>query len=137
MTSDGEVVFGEIAARPPGAHTVDLMNFGCDISTYDGYGEAEVRGTFSQPVERKYNSINIFKRAQGQGRIRQIAGLDALFQRFGDAIINVNLLPVGAPRRDWVLTLISDGYVTVRHPDKDTLFGIADAVGTDLNLYAG
>src|SRR5207237_9593450 len=25
--SDGEVVFGEIAPRPPGAHTTDLMNY--------------------------------------------------------------------------------------------------------------
>jgi hypothetical protein len=135
--SDGEVVFGEIGARPPGARTVDLMNYNADIDLFAGYGEAEVLGTFSQTVERKYYVANIFKRAQGQGRIRAIAGLDSLRQRFGDAIVNVDLLPVGAPRRDWILTLISDGYVTVRHPDKDTLFGIADAVGTDLNLYAG
>jgi carbamoylphosphate synthase large subunit len=135
--SDGEVVFGEIGARPPGARTVDLMNYNADIDLFAGYGEAEVSGTLSQPIERKYYVANIFKRAQGQGRIRAIAGLDSLRQRFGDAIVNVDLLPVGAPRRDWVLTLISDGYVTVRHPDKDTLFGIADAVGTDLNLYAG
>ena len=53
----------------------------------------------------------------------------AAAQRFGDAIVNVDLLPVGAPRRDWILTLISDGYVTVRHPDKDTLSAMADAVG--------
>jgi hypothetical protein len=135
--SDGEVVFGEIGARPPGARTVDLMNYNADIDLFAGYAEAELNGTFSQPVERKYYVANIFKRAQGQGRIREIAGLDSLFRRFGDAIINVNLLPVGAPRRDWVLTLISDGYVTVRHPDKETLFAIADAVGTDLQLYAG
>ena len=29
--SDGEVVFGEIGARPPGAHQVDQMNFACDF----------------------------------------------------------------------------------------------------------
>jgi hypothetical protein len=51
-------------------------------------------------------------------------------------VVNVDLLPVGAPRRDWVLTLISDGYLTVRHPDKDQLFAIADWVGTDVRLYA-
>jgi hypothetical protein len=134
---DGEVVFGEIGARPPGARTVDLMNFNGDLDLFDGYGEAEVSGTFSQPVERKYYVANVFKRAQGQGRIRHVAGLEELRRRFGSAIVNVDLLPVGAPRRDWVLTLISDGYVTVRHPDKDTLWAMADAVGTDLQLYAG
>ena len=66
----------------------------------------------------------------------RIDGLDSLYQRFGPAVVNVDLLPVGASRRDWVLTLISDGYVTVRHPDKQQLFDIADAVGTDLRLYA-
>jgi hypothetical protein len=135
--SDGEVVFGEIGARPPGARTVDLMNFNADIDLFAGYAEAELQGTFSQPVERKYYVANVFKRAQGQGRIHHIAGLDELRRRFGPAIVNVDLLPVGAMRRDWVLTLISDGYVTVRHPDKDTLFAMADAVGTDLQLYAG
>ena len=135
--SNGEVVFGEIGARPPGARTVDLMNYNGDLDLFAGYGEAEIQGTLSQPIERKYYVANIFKRAQGQGRIRHIEGLDELRRRFGPAIVNVDLLPIGAPRRDWVLTLISDGYVTVRHPDKDTLFAIADAVGTDLQLYAG
>jgi len=134
--ADGEVVFGEIAARPPGARTVDLMNFGSDIDCFDGYGEAEVKGTFSQTVERKYNSINIFKRAQGQGRIYRIDGLDEIRRRFGDAIVNVDLLPVGAERRNWIQTLISDGYITLRHPDLETAQQMADIVGTDVQLYA-
>jgi hypothetical protein len=134
--ADGEVVFGEIGARPPGARTVDLMNFNSDIDLYRGYGEAEVHGTFSEEVTRRYHAANIFKRAQGQGRISHVEGLDTLRHRFGDALVNVDLLPVGAPRRDWVLTLISDGYVTVRHPDFETLCAMADQVGTDLRLYA-
>jgi len=133
---DGEVVFGEIAARPPGAHTVDLMNFGCDFSAYDGYGEAEIKGTFSQDVQRKYNSVNIFKRAEGQGRITRIEGLEELKRRFGDAIVVVDLLRVGEERRNWILTLVSDGYVCLRHPDLQTAMDMADAVGTDLRLYA-
>jgi len=134
--SDGEVVFGEIAVRPPGARTVDLMNYVSDIDLYMGYAEAELTGTFSIDVKRKYNAINIFKRAQGQGTIRRITGLEQLMQRFGEHIVNVDLLPVGATRRDWILTLISDGYVTVRHPDFEQACMIADAIGTDLQLYA-
>ncbi len=94
-------------------------------------------GTLSQPIERKYNVVNIFKRAQGQGRIQRIEGLDRILTDFGDSIVNVDLLPVGAPRRDWILTLLSDGYVTLRHPDLDTAQRMADVVGTDLQLYAG
>ena len=134
--SDGEVVFGEIAARPAGARTVDLMNYNSDIDLFAGYAEAELSGTFSQAATRDYYVANVFKRAQGQGRIVRVEGVEELRRRFGDAVVNVALLPVGAPRRDWVLTLISDGYVTVRHPDKEQLFEIADLVGTDVRLYA-
>jgi len=134
--SDGEVVFGEIAVRPPGARTVDLMNYVSDVDLYMGYAEAELKGTFSIDVTRKYNAINIFKRAQGQGTIRRVTGLEQLVQRFGEHIVNIDLQPVGAQRRDWVLTLISDGYLTIRHPDFEQACLIADAVGTDLQLYA-
>jgi hypothetical protein len=135
-TNKGEVVFGEIACRPPGAHTVDLMNYVADIDLFHGYAEAELHGRFSTDVQRKYTSANIFKRAQGRGRITRITGLESLLNRFGEHIVNVDLLPVGAMRRDWILTLISDGFVTVRHPDFQACMEIADAVGTDLQMYA-
>jgi ATP-grasp domain-containing protein len=135
-TPRNEVVFGEIAARPPGAQTVDLMNYVGDVDLFVGYAEAELHGTFSCSLARKYNVANIFKRAQGQGRITRIEGLQSILNRFGEHIVHLDLLPVGAPRRNWVQTLVSDGYVVVRHPDLQACMDIADAVGTDLQLHA-
>jgi len=135
-TPRGEAIFGEIAARPAGARTVDLMNFVGDVDLFMGYAEAELRGTFSQSTVRKYNACNIFKRAQGQGRITRIEGLQHLFDRYGEQIAHIDLLPVGAERRNWILTLVSDGYVVVRHPDLQACMDISDAVGTDLRLFA-
>jgi formate-dependent phosphoribosylglycinamide formyltransferase (GAR transformylase) len=135
-TPKGEAVFGEIAARPPGAHTVDLMNYIGDVDLFNGYAEAELKGTFSMSTTRKYNVSNIFKRAQGQGRIRRIEGLESIMTRFGEHIAHVDLLPVGAERRNWIQTLVSDGYVVVRHPDLQACYEISDAVGTDLQLHA-
>ena len=135
-TARKEAIFGEIAARPPGAHTVDLMNFVGDVDLFDGYAEADLKGTFSTSTERKYNVSNIFKRAQGRGRIRRIEGLERIMARFGEHIAHVDLLPVGAERRNWIQTLVSDGYVVVRHPDLQACYDISDAVGTDLQLYA-
>lgn len=137
LTPDGEAVFGEIGARPPGARSVDIMNYACDFDVFTGWAEAVCHGRFSQTVERKYNAAVIFKRAQGEGRIRQIEGLDTLRRDFGDALIHVDLLPVGKPRRDWKQTLVSDGYLVVRHPELETTMALADRVGTDLALYAG
>lgn len=135
--ADGEVVFGEIAARPPGAHSVDVMNYACDIDLFTGWAEAVVHGRFSQRVERRYNSVIIFKRAQGSGRIQRIEGLERILSHFGEHIACIDLLPIGAPRRNWLQTLLSDGYVIVRHPDLRRALEMADAVGTDLQLYAG
>lgn len=137
LTGQGEAVFGEIGARPPGARSVDTMNYACDVDLYRGWAEATVRRRFSQPVERRYNVAVIFKRAQGEGRIQRVEGLDSLLTRFGDHVVHVELLPIGAPRRNWKQTLLSDGHLIVRHPDLQSCLRIADAVGTDLQLYAG
>lgn len=136
MKPDGEAVFGEIAARPPGAHSVDVMNYACDMDVFTGWAEAVVHGRFTQKVERKYNANIIFKRASGQGHIRRIDGLDRL-ARFREHIVAVELLPVGAHRRNWLQTLVSDGYVIVRHPDLKACMEISDAVGSELQMHAG
>ncbi len=135
--SDGEVVFGEIAARPPGARTVDLMNFASDVDLFNGWAEAELHGTFTLEIERKYNAACITKRAHGQGRIQRIEGLDRIRAACGDAIRVIDILPLGAARRDWKSTLLSDGYISLRHEDWETTKAMADFVGTDLHLYAG
>ncbi len=133
---DGEVVFGEIAARSPGGRTVDLMNWANDIDIFTGWAEAVCHGRISQKIERKYNAASIFKRAVGEGRISRIDGLGRLLAEYGEEIVCVDLLPLGAPRRDWHKTLISDGMIIARHPDLARTLEIVDRIGTDLQLYA-
>jgi len=135
--ADGEVVFGEIGARPPGAHQVDQMNFACDFDVFREWANAVARGRFDTQIERPYNVATIYKRAQGTGRIRAIEGLEALQRRFGSAVVWNTLLPIGAPRRNWRQTLVSDGFIMLRHSDLGATLEMADAVGTDLQLYAG
>lgn len=136
FTPKGEAIFGEIAARPPGAHTVDLMNYTSDVDLFAGYAEAELHGRFSLDTTRKYNAVNIFKRAQGSGRITRIEGLHGIMADYGEHIVHIDLLPVGAERRNWIQTLISDGYVTARHPDFAAACDMADQIGMRLQLYA-
>lgn len=136
-TPSGEAVFGEIAARPPGAHLVDLMNFACDIDVFTGWAEAVCHGRFSQGVERKYNAGWIYKRAEGQGVIQRIEGLAPLMAELSEHVMVLDLLPIGAPRRNWKQTLISDGMIIVRHPDLKRTLEIADRFATELRMYAG
>ena len=137
LTPDGEAVFGEIGARPPGARSVEIMNYASDLDLYRGWAEAVVEGRFSQPIERIYNAAVVFKRARGRGRIQRVEGLEGLLRAFGRWVTVVDLLPVGAPRRDWKQTLLSDGHVVVRHPDLAATLEMADRIGTDLEIWAG
>lgn len=134
--TDGEVVFGEIGARPPGARSTDIMNYATDGDVYLGWAEAVTSGRLSRPFERKYNAATIFKRAQGEGRITAVVGLEPLLARYGDAVVAVELLPIGAPRRNWRATLLSDGMIIARHPELAALIEMSDRFGTDLQLYA-
>ena len=137
LTPKGEAVFGEIGARPPGARSVDIMNYSCDADLFVAWAEATTHGKITQRIERRHNAAIVFKRAQGRGRIQRIEGLDRLMAEMGEHIVCVELLPVGSPRRDWLQTLVSDGYVILRHPDLAATCEMADRVGTDLQLYAG
>lgn len=136
LTPSGEAVFGEIAARPPGALSVPLMEISATIDPYRSWAEAVCHGRISQSIERRYNAAVVFKRARGQGRIARIEGLERLVARFRPHVVEVDLLPVGAPRRNWKQTLLSDGHVIVRHPDLQATMEIADRFGTDLQLHA-
>ncbi|HEX7720218.1 MAG TPA: ATP-grasp domain-containing protein [Woeseiaceae bacterium] len=134
--ADGEVVFGEIGARPPGAHQVDQMQFACDFDVFRAWGQAVVNGRIDEQFERRYNVATVYKRARGTGRISRIDGAEALQQRFGQHVVWNTLLPPGTPRRDWKKTLVSDGFVMLRHADLQRTLEMADAVGSELHLYA-
>lgn len=134
--ADGEVVFGEIGARPPGAHQVDQMKYACDFDVFRAWGQAVTQGRMDASIRRLYNVAMIFKRARGVGRISRIDGADMLQKRFGEHVVWNTLLPPGTPRRDWRKTLVSDGFVMLRHPGLKETLEMADAVGSELQLYA-
>ncbi|CAM2068578.1 ATP-grasp domain-containing protein [Sulfidibacter corallicola] len=136
-TPSGEVVFGEIAGRPPGGDSGELMNYTCDFDVYNAYAEAVTKGRISQNIGRKYNVAVVFKRAQGQGKIQSIEGLNELAKRYRPHILREELLRPGAKRRDWKQTLLSDGFVILRHPDLDKTLEMADFVANHVRLRAG
>jgi formate-dependent phosphoribosylglycinamide formyltransferase (GAR transformylase) len=136
-TARGEAVFGEIAARPPGGRMVDMMNYATDADMYAAWAQAVTRGQIDQPVERRFNAAKIFKRAHGSGRITAHEGLAELLDRYGPHVVAVDLLPLGASRRDWRAVSISDGMVMVRHPDLAATLEMADRFAAELTLRAG
>lgn len=132
---DGEVVFGEIGARPPGARLVDVMNYCADDDLFQTWADAVVTGSAEQPAH-EFNAVSLFTRAEGEGRISRVDGLEEVRERYVEHLCHVDLLEVGEPRRDWKATLISDGIVFVRHRDLDELVRITDDIARTLRLYA-
>jgi hypothetical protein len=134
--ADGEVVFGEIGARPPGAHHVDQMKYACDFDVFRAWASAVTKGELGETFERNYNVVTVYKRAHGMGRISRYEGTELLEERYGKYVVANTLLPPGTPRRDWRQTLVSDGFVILRHPDLDKTIEMGDAVASELHLYA-
>lgn len=133
---DGELVFGEVACRPGGACVVDLMNYTSDIDLFREWARVVCWHAFEADPTRKYNVGIVFKRAHGPGRITAIAGLAQFYDRYRSYIVEDTLLRPGTPRRDWKATLLSDGYIVVRHPDWNAARDMAFAAATDIQLYA-
>jgi hypothetical protein len=136
LTPKGEVVFGEIGARPGGAHLVDQMNYTSDSDLFVEWARAVCWHESQADTSRYFNVAIVFKRAEGEGIIRAIHGMDALRRKYGRFIVEENLLPVGAHRRNWKQTLVSDGFVMLRHPDWDQAKAMAMAAAVDVKMYA-
>ncbi|MEZ5962711.1 MAG: ATP-grasp domain-containing protein [Planctomycetota bacterium] len=134
---DGEAVFGEIGGRSPGGRLTHAMNYSCDIDLFAGWAEAVCYGRLSQDTRKKYNAALVFKRAEGEGRIQRIDGLEHLMQRYGAHVATIDLVPVGAPRRDYRQVVTGDGWICVRHPDLGETLRMADAFGSELRIRAG
>lgn len=136
FTKKGEAVFGEIGCRPGGAHIVDQMNYTSDIDLFREWARVVCWHSFEADATRKYNAGIIFKRAKGQGRISQIVGLNAWKERWGNWVVEDNLLRPGTQRRNWKQTLLSDGHLMCRHPDWDTAKKMCFDAATNITLYA-
>jgi hypothetical protein len=135
-TPSGEAVFGEIAARAPGAKLVDQMNWANDFDVFRGWAQAVLTERFDEIAHRRFHVACVFKRAQGTGRITRIVGHQQVRAALGPHLVEDALLRVGTPRRDWKNTLLSDGSIVVRHPDLATCKAMMRMLVQDLRMYA-
>ena len=53
----------------------------------------------------------------------------------GDHVVNVDLVPVGPPRRDWQATVLSDGVIVVRHPISMRSVAMVDDIAANVHLF--
>lgn len=136
LTPSGEAVFGEIGCRPGGARLVDQMNYTSDIDLFREWARATCWSSFEANATRLYNCGIIFKRALGSGRITRITGLDQWKARCHPWVLEDELLRPGNTRRNWKQTLLSDGWLMVRHPDWNEAKRMCFAAATDVAMFA-
>jgi hypothetical protein len=137
-THSGEFVFGEIGARSPGGRLTHGMNLSCDIDVFTGWAEAVCVGRLSQDTSKKYNACIVFKRARGEGqRIARIEGFESILAEWGEHIPVIEMVPVGAPRRDPTREVTGDGWIVCRHYDLETAMHIAGRLATEVRVIAG
>lgn len=136
LTPKGEVVFGEIGCRPGGAHLVDQMNYTSDIDLFREWARAVCWKDVRINNPRKYNTAIIFKRAMGNGTIHTINGLMKFLDDYGKHVCVENLLRPGQHRRDWKQTLVSDGFVILRHEDWELAKAMSERFAFDVQLFA-
>ncbi|MCK5944538.1 MAG: hypothetical protein KAI24_21295, partial [Planctomycetes bacterium] len=101
-----------------------------------GWAEATCYGRLSQDTTRKYNAAMIFKRAQGDGIVREHRGLRGLMRRYGDCVASIELTPIGQPRRDWRKVVVGDGWIVVRHPELRQCLEVSERFVSDLTVIA-
>ncbi len=110
---DGSLAIGEVAARPPGAEIVTMMNRAHDMDLYQMWGEVMVYQQLREIPPRKYATGAAFLRGLGGGRVRAVKGLEIL-DELGDIVTDSRIPEVGQPAAN---TYEGEGFILVRHPE--------------------
>lgn len=108
-----------------------MLAFAYDIDPYFAWARVAVDGRFDGPWERKYAVGTIFLRGCGQGVVVKVCGVESVKQQVGELIVDERLPQVGAARS---VTYTGDGYITVRHPETDTVADALDFIARTVRI---
>ena len=112
------------------------MNFATDGDCYVGWAEAVVRVGSRRRWSAATTPAPSSSAPRASGGSRTSTGLGPLLAQYGEHVALLDLLPVGAPRRDWRSTVTGDGMIVVRHPELQQVIEMTERFATELNLYA-
>jgi hypothetical protein len=118
----GPAGFIDATLRPAGARIAPMFGFACDVDPYRVWARIVVDGCFDGPLERKYEVGTIFLRGLGSGLVERIEGIDTVYEKVDDLIVDVHWPKLGAPKSP---TYTGDGFITIRHADAGV---ISDAI---------
>lgn len=114
---DGSIAISEIAARPPGAQIMSLMNHSTGRDLFAAWAELMIHGTFDPPVRTHAVGVAFF-RGMGQGRVVAVRGLAAAQAAVGHLVVEASLPRAGQPRST---SYEGEGWAIVRAEDTATV----------------
>jgi len=123
LRKSGEALISEVGARPPGAQFTTLISYAHDTDFYRVWARLAALDQFAPP-ERRYAVGCAYLRGQGQGRVKQVLGLDRVAKDLGPLVVEARLPRAGqAPAS----TYEGEGFIIVRHPETRV---VEDALNT-------
>ena len=57
-------------------------------------------------------------------------------EQYGRHVANLELTPIGQPRRDWQKVVVGDGWIVCRHPDLQFTLEMSERFTNDLRIVA-
>ena len=117
--------FIDATLRPAGARIAPMFGFACDVDPYRVWARVMVDGCFDGPLERKYEVGTIFLRGVGSGVVERVEGIDTVYEKIDDLLVEVHWPKLGAPKSP---TYTGDGFITIRHGDHGVVRNAIDLI---------
>lgn len=131
LSEDGQVRFIDATLRPAGARIAPMLAYAYDIDPHFVWARLTLDGCFDGPWERKFAVGTVFLRGLGSGRIKSVDGLELIERQLGESIVDRRVPLLGAQKSD---TYTGDGYVTVRHPETQTVEDALDFIARTVRI---
>jgi len=130
------LVFSEIGCRPPGVGGWDLYSAGNDLDLYREWAQLIVHGTTDRRASRRYAAGIIALRPERDGVITGYSGVDDMYRRFGDLVIDAHLPEPGTATQGVEAGYMANAWVRARHEDYDHLHSALDEIGDTVKVHA-
>ncbi|MEO0972162.1 MAG: ATPase, partial [Pseudomonadota bacterium] len=128
--------FSEIGCRPPGVCQWDVYNAGNDIDLYRDWAMAICHGRTAQRPSRRFACGMIALRADREGRVTHVEGLDEVGKRYHNDIVAAHIPSPGSPAGSVEGGYMAGAWMRVRHPDYDHLRHILNDIGETVQVRA-
>ncbi|MBI5915813.1 MAG: ATP-grasp domain-containing protein [Bacteroidetes bacterium] len=130
---DGSLAISEVAARPPGAQITKLISRANDFDSVEAWARLMIFGEFQVP-QRKYAVGAAYLRGQGQGKVREVLGLQRVEAEVGHLVTDVK---IPKPGQEKSLSYEGEGYIILRHPDTEVVKEALNRVVSTVRVVLG